>query len=164
MTASRPNRSSSSRPNGARLMVAALLAASGAAAVLGAPREARAGSCSDRRAQLAATEAQELPNWNGVAHYWKHFGGCEGDALRQTVSGAIGTLLVTHWNQLPALVAEVHRQPKLRGFVLSHIDDTLNRKDVARIQREAGTSCPRGARSLCADIRKAAARTLDRAA
>ncbi|MCQ8279714.1 hypothetical protein NFI95_14815 [Acetobacteraceae bacterium KSS8] len=161
MTAFTPNPPFRLRQNANRpLVVAALLVAS----AFGASREAQAGSCSDRRAQLAATAAETLPNWSAVTRYWKHFRSCEGDALHQTVSGAIGALLVVHWNQLPALAAEVRRQPKLRGFVLAHIDDTLDRDQVTRIRQEAGASCPRGARSLCADIRQAATRTLDRAA
>ena len=70
-------------------------------------------------------------------------------------------ILVEHWATLPSLAKLANSDGAFRRFVLSHVDATLDMKDVGRIRTKAKDSCPQNLRSLCADLKKQADVALD---
>ena len=65
-------------------------------------------------------------------------------------------ILADHWNTLPRLAAITKKDPAFRGFVMRHIDATIDLKDVEKIGEKASRECPTGLRSLCDEILKEA--------
>ncbi len=113
--------------------------------------------CSSDREQDAAVElAGHLDSWDKVNLLYTKYRHCDDGSMAEAYSEGIARLLVDRWDKLPELAAAIERHPRLKEFVLRHIDATLNADDVDKIEALATSSCPQGLGALCRDLANAA--------
>ena len=122
---------------------------------------AAASACSQQQADAAEAAADHLTDWAKVSAYAGRFRACDEGGMAEASSEAVARLLVDKWQTLPDLAAEVHHKPSLRTFVLSHINSTLDTKDLKKIRLLSGNSCPVTERVFCEALKKAAIKALD---
>ena len=114
--------------------------------------------CSQRDATAADAMVDHLDNWSDVDITFTRYGHCDDGEIAEGNSEAIARLLVDHWQALPQLGALIRHNPSLEGFVLRHIDTTLDTDDLSKIATLAASSCPAGMGPLCRNLATAASR------
>lgn len=60
------------------------------------------------------------------------------------------------YDTLPRLAKPAASDSGFRKFVLSHVNATLDMKDVERIREKANAACPDRLHSFCADLKREA--------
>lgn len=128
-----------------------------AAAMALAPA-AQARVCTERDATAADAMVDHLDSWPAVNTTFRKYGHCDDGEIAEGNSEAVARLLVDHWQSLPELGTLIRQDPPFRGFVLRHIDSTLDTRDLSRIKELSRNSCPNGMASLCRAMASAAAR------
>jgi len=109
------------------------------------------------RANSCPTILKNSPrSWNVLYQSWKSYRACDDGSLAEGYSESVARVLVDHWNTLPELAHLARKDPEFRGFVLKHIDATLDAGDVAKIRKKASAQCPAGLKKLCGDVEKQA--------
>lgn len=114
--------------------------------------------CSEREATAADAMVDHLDSWSKVNVTFTKYGHCDDGEIAEGNSEAIARLLVDHWETLPQLHALIRRNPRLKAFVLRHIDTTLDSSDLTKIATLAASSCPNGMGALCRDLGTAASK------
>ena len=112
--------------------------------------------CTMSEANAAEAGIDHLDSWGSVDLAYRKYGHCDDGGIAEGYSEAVARLLVDRWDTLPDLAALIRRNPPLRGFVLRHIDATLDARDIDRIEALATTSCLPSLKSLCRTLKKAA--------
>lgn len=119
---------------------------------------AGAKACSAKDAVAADAAIDGLDSWAKVRRAYRMYGHCDDGSIAEGNSEAVARLLVDHWNTLPMLAELAQRDPAFKGFVLRHVDSTLNTVDLDRIGALASKQCPAGRAPLCRALEHAAAR------
>jgi hypothetical protein len=119
---------------------------------------AQARTCTPKDAEAADAAVDHLDNWGDIDNNFRKFGHCDDGSIAEGNSEGVARLLVDKWQTLPQLADLIKRHPRLKAYVLHHIDTTLNTDDLTRIVELATTACPAKGEPLCADLKKAAAR------
>jgi hypothetical protein len=104
-----------------------------------------------------------MPALNSWDELYKSFGlfkSCDDGAYAEGYSESVARILVDRWPTLPRLSSLGTRDSAFLKFVLKHVDGTLNGDEIATIRSNARKRCPRGLRSLCADLEKQASAAL----
>jgi hypothetical protein len=122
---------------------------------------ANAGVCRAQDAKAADAMVDHIDSWTKLSMVYAKYKSCDLGEIAEGNSEAIARLLVDHWNTLPQLGKLIARNPRLKAYVLRHIDSTLDGADLTRIKRLASSSCLRDITSLCAALAAAAARAPD---
>ena len=112
--------------------------------------------CTMSEAKAAEAGIDHLDSWGSVDLAYRKYGHCDDGGIAEGYSEAIARLLVDRWDTLPDLAALIRRNPPLRGFVLRHVDATLDARDLVRIEALATTSCLPSLKPLCHTLKKAA--------
>jgi len=107
---------------------------------------------------VADAELDGLDTWSKIRTAFQRYGQCDDGSIAEGNSEAVARLLVDQWTTLPTLAALVRRDRGLEGFVLRHIDTTLDPDDLERIKMLASSRCPAGIESLCSALSAAATR------
>ncbi|NPD68716.1 hypothetical protein HN018_13105 [Lichenicola cladoniae] len=89
------------------------------------------------------------------------FHACDEGSMQEGSSDSVGRILADSWQTLPQLANEIVKEPKLRGFVLAHINGTLDTAQIQKIQHYATTACPKTDELLCKQIAGAAHEALN---
>ncbi|RDU98543.1 hypothetical protein DWV00_12675 [Trinickia dinghuensis] len=113
---------------------------------------AQAKVCSERDATAADAMVDHLDSWSQVNVTFTKYGHCDDGEIAEGNSEGIARLLVDHWETLPQLGVLIRRNPRLKAFVLRHIDSTLDTVDLTKISSLATSSCPPGMGALCHDL------------
>lgn len=121
-------------------------------------------TCTREEASEADATVDQLHSWESVGNAFRRYRQCDSGSVAEGNSEAVARLLVDKWKTLPALVRLAAANPGLRGFVVAHVDSTLDTADLERIVHLSATACPKGARGLCHDLHAAAARALNESA
>ncbi len=114
----------------------------------------QAKQCSPAEAKAAEVSADRLNNWADVERAFRAYEHCDDGAIAEGFSDRIMHLLARRWSTVPDLSKRGVADPAFQAFVLRHIDETWTRSELELVQRNAATSCPSSARSLCAAITK----------
>ena len=77
-------------------------------------------------------------------------------AVAEGYSESVARILVKRWDTLPKLASLAESDGKFCGFVMKHVDATLNTDDIERIRNNSKSHCPTGLRRLCDDLAKQA--------
>jgi hypothetical protein len=112
--------------------------------------------CTTSEANAAEAGIDHPDSWGSVDLAYGKYGHCDDGGIAEGYSEAVARLLVDRWDTLPDLAALIRRNPPLRGFVLRHIDATLDARDLVRIEALATTSCFPSLKPLCRALKKAA--------
>jgi len=131
------------------------------ALVLGWAPLAHGKSCTSRDQTGADAMIDELDSWAKVTILYTKYRQCDEGYFAEGYSEGIARLLVDRWDTLPDLDAAVKRRPRLKQFVLRHINATLNGDDLDKIEALSTTSCPPSLTPLCRDLAHAAAHAGD---
>lgn len=126
-----------------------------AACIASAP-VAHAKVCSERDATAADAMVDHLDSWAQVSTTFTKYGQCDDGEIAEGNSEVIARLLVDHWDTLPQLGTLIRHDPQLKGFILRHIDTTLDTDDLTKIARLSASSCPAGMNALCRALGDAA--------
>ncbi|MGN6082276.1 hypothetical protein [Trinickia sp.] len=126
-----------------------------AACIASAP-VARAKVCSERDATTADAMVDHLDSWAQVNATFTKYGQCDDGEIAEGNSEGIARLLVDHWDTLPQLGTLIRHNSRLKGFILRHIDTTLDTDDLTKIATLSASSCPAGMNALCRELGGAA--------
>lgn len=119
---------------------------------------AHAKVCSERDATAADAMVDHLDTWADVNTTFTKYGHCDDGEIAEGNSEAVARLLVDHWDTLPQLQTLIKHNPRLKGFVLRHIDTTLDTDDLSKITTLSASSCPAGVSTLCRELGDAASK------
>jgi hypothetical protein len=127
------------------LSVAAITAGSASARA-----DASAG-CNDREflAQL-----DKLQDWNAIYAFVKRsLPNCPDDGMyAEGYSDVVVHAFAKHWSYMPQLVSILARDPGYEAFVLRHIDETTDPKELKNARQNATGRCPPDMERLCKKI------------
>jgi hypothetical protein len=112
--------------------------------------------CTEEESRRSDEEAGSLRSWDALYQSYKRYGRCDNASAAEGYSESVARILVDHWAAVSRLAKLAGRDLGFRRFVLSHIDATLDMKDVRTIAAKATKSCPPGLHSLCIDLKKSA--------
>lgn len=123
-----------------------------AIALLVAGPGAQAAGCSHDHARAAMSALGGMSSWPGAAAWYARFAPCLDAGIAEGASAHVMTLLADHWDQLPALAAEVARQPALQRQVVLGVSAIGPEAQLRRIARQARQACPPRQHGLCQAI------------
>ncbi|MEM5435497.1 hypothetical protein [Paraburkholderia diazotrophica] len=106
-------------------------------------------ACTQHDAIAADEMVDRISTWNAANVVFTKYKQCDDGEIAEGYSEAIARLLVDQWHTLPRLGMLIRRNPPLKGFVLRHIDSTLDTGDLDRIKALSTSSCPSGMETLC---------------
>jgi hypothetical protein len=114
-----------------------------------------AGECNRSDEIAAGDSVDRLGSWVRMYEVFRKYSQCDDGFIGEGYSEGVARLLVDRWNTLPQLAALTLKDPSFKGFVLRHINSTLNLKDLKRISVLASNNCPQASEPLCAAIKAA---------
>src|SRR6266571_4981753 len=107
--------------------------------------------CATREALHAEAEADTLRSWNTLYKSYRSYRQCDDGSIGEGYSESVARIIVDHWETLPRFAQLARNDPDFRRFVLKHVDETLDMKDVEKIRMNAKSRCPNRLRVLCDD-------------
>jgi hypothetical protein len=113
-------------------------------------------TCSPSQAQHADAAIDQLHSWEALYKWYGTYRQCDDGGIAQGISEVVARNLVDRWETLPRLAQLGKQSPEFRHFVLKHVDETLDNKDLKIIRTSAATKCPSGLRALCDNLIKQA--------
>jgi hypothetical protein len=108
--------------------------------------------CTIAEAQRAESEAETLRSWDDLYRSYKRYRQCDDGAIWEGYSESVARILVDHWVTLPRFAQLADNEEGFRGFVLKHVDETINGEDARTIRANAQHACPSRLRRLCHDL------------
>ena len=118
-------------------------------------------ACSTAEARQADEGVDNLKSWDHLYQWYRRFHHCDDGGQAEGYSEAVARNLVDRWSTLPRLAQLARKDSRFRGFVLKHVNATLNPDDLKRIADNASTRCPAGVRSLCLELNKQAGTVIE---
>jgi len=112
--------------------------------------------CTDLQADAAGSEADQLKSWGAVYRWFRRYTACDDGYISEGYSDSVVRLLATRWNRLQELHRLTLRNRAFESFVLKHIDPTVPKDELKKVEDNARKRCPKGAESLCGSIHSAA--------
>ncbi|RKR42864.1 hypothetical protein [Paraburkholderia sp. BL17N1] len=116
-------------------------------------------ACTEHDAVGADAMVDSITTWDAASVAFTKYGQCDDGDIAEGYSEAIARLLVDRWNTLPRLGQLIKRNPSLKGFVLRHIDSTLDTADLDKIKGLSTSSCPSGMETFCKALTHAVLQT-----
>ncbi|NDO83653.1 hypothetical protein CJP72_23750 [Citrobacter sp. NCU1] len=115
-----------------------------------------AAECSPKDAEAADLAVDHLTTWQTVNDYFNHYRQCDDGDIAEGSSEAVIRLLADKWETLPKLDKIIAKNPPLKGWVLNHINTTLDTDDLFNVEKLATSQCPSSGESLCKEIASSA--------
>ena len=112
--------------------------------------------CSSEQAKRAESEIDKLRSWRSLYLWYESYRQCDDGGISDGSSEAVARTLVDHWDTLPQLSRIAQKDLEFRKFVLRHIDETLDDRDLKTIMSDAEKKCPSGLSRLCGDLKRKA--------
>ena len=112
--------------------------------------------CSEAEHLQVEGEADTLRSWDALFRSYRLYEHCRDVDAAEGYSESVARILVDHWETLPRLSELMKNDKSFRHFALSHVDATLDMRDVRRIRTNAIQRCPEGLTELCQELRKGA--------
>jgi hypothetical protein len=131
-----------------RILAMTLLCLSMLASTIRAERP----GCSNTLARRAESEIDHLKTWEQIYDWFTRYSACDEGTIAEGYSDVVVKMLAHEWDQLPHLRTLVADDSRFRGFVLRHLDATVDRSDLTVVVTNASRRCPRRDLRLCTDI------------
>lgn len=112
--------------------------------------------CTLSESRQADKDTESLQNWDAVYAWFRRWSRCDDGGVAEGNSEAITVLLAEHWSTTTRLATLTRKDSSFADFVLDHVDETVPADRLRRISANARVACPKGARSLCIRIERAA--------
>ncbi|ECP3141090.1 hypothetical protein FZG11_23275, partial [Salmonella enterica] len=90
-----------------------------------------------------------LKSWEAVDEYFSMYGHCDVDYVNEGTSEKIIRLLVDKWGQLNELSVLVKRKATIEGYVLGHVNSTLDIDDLEKLRDYSVSGCHIDNENLC---------------
>ncbi|ECY4006563.1 TPA: hypothetical protein OPX83_004608, partial [Salmonella enterica subsp. enterica serovar Typhi] len=97
--------------------------------------------CSQQDFDKADMALDSLASWKAVDGFYSRHSQCDVGYLREGTSEKIIRLLVDRWGELNELSALIKRKPALGDYVIDHIGEILDVKDVEKIRDYSASHC-----------------------
>ncbi|WP_312817287.1 hypothetical protein [Atlantibacter subterraneus] len=117
---------------------------------------AHAEDCSQQDFDKADMELDSLTSWKAVDDFFSRHSKCDVGYLREGTSEKIVRLLVDKWGQLNELSVLVKTKPALGDYVVDHIGEILDVKDVEKVRDYSASNCQIDDKALCKKLHDAA--------
>lgn len=108
----------------------------------------------------ADTAMTHLRTWRDLRIWYESYPGCDDGYFAEGISDFVVKSFANRWETLPALQAEITKNPAFKGFVMKHIDATTDDNDLSTTMKNAKGKCPSNLKPLCNQIEKNAQRAL----
>jgi len=120
-----------------------------------------ASQCSEREAYAAEVVVDYLDSWRNVHNAFKQFSMCDQGGVAEGYSNAIAKILVNQWSSLSSLYEATKVEPGYEGFILRHINESIDENDLEAIYQSATNRCPPNNTTLCEKLAHAASRAVE---
>lgn len=125
------------------------------------PTLSPAKACTASDAEAADEYVDQLVSWQAINTMQQKYHPCDDGDIAEGISDVQAKLLIAQWSDLASLHHLMQQNPKLKPFVLRHIDATLDSTVLEKIQTLSALQCPtKDLARLCNDIHKAATTAL----
>jgi hypothetical protein len=111
-----------------------------------------AAECSSKDAEAADLAVDHLTTWQTVNDYFNHYRQCDEGEIAEGSSEVVTRLLTDRWETLPELKKIIAKTPPLKGWMLNHINTTLDTDDLLKVEKLATSQCPSSDKGLCKEI------------
>ncbi|EDE5694388.1 hypothetical protein BVM45_23000 [Salmonella enterica] len=112
--------------------------------------------CSQQDFDKADMALDSLASWKAFDDFYSRHSQCDVGYLREGTSEKIIRLLVDRWGELNELSALVKRKPALGDYVVDHIGEILDVKDVEIVRDYSASHCHIDSKDLCKKLHDAA--------
>jgi len=106
-------------------------------------------ACTPADAEAAESAVDHLSTWDAVNQAFSDYGQCDEGSISEGISGAVVSLLANNWDELPDLTKIISKNPKFEGWVLNHINTTVDDNDLDKIIKNSDENCPEGNEVFC---------------
>jgi hypothetical protein len=110
--------------------------------------------CTKEAAKEADLEIDKLHSWADLYRWYRSYHQCDDGVMAEGFSEAVARQFVDHWETTPDLSHMAKRDPGFRQFVILHVNQTFDDKDLKKISENSAKRCPSGLNLLCRDLRK----------
>jgi len=111
--------------------------------------QADTAACTQTQADEAERSADRLGSWKDLYAAYTRFKQCDDGGIAEGYSDSVAKLMANHWPSLPKVLPLIRADPAFETWFISHLDETDDDADLAKIERLARTACPPQAQELC---------------
>lgn len=101
----------------------------------------RTNACTRAKAEKGEKQSAMLNSWGAVLKGYKEYGNCKNEEISKGFSWSIGRLLAYHWDETRGLEIFFNMDYGFKPFVLSHINRTISKKNLIKIQKHLRPHC-----------------------
>lgn len=110
--------------------------------ILSNPTFVIAKECTEKDAQAADEYVDRLSSWQEINNMEIKFKHCDDGEISEGISDSTVKLLINNWSDLSSLNALSKKNPRLKSFVLRHINTTLDTADLEKLKSLSSKACP----------------------
>lgn len=102
----------------------------------------------------------KIHDWTGVHSFYSHLQQCDDSSISEGISATVVNLLAHQWGTSGQLEKIADNDKTFESWVLSHIDTTVDDRDLEIIVKNAKRKCSEGDGNFCEKIEDAAYQAL----
>jgi hypothetical protein len=114
--------------------------------------EAHTAQCTRDDGIAAESATDHIESWKNMYRAFRQFRQCDDGGVAEGFSEADAKLMADHWSRFRDLLHLVRKDSAFERFVIDHLDETDDNRDLVKIDRLALTACPIAANDFCAEI------------
>lgn len=124
------------------------------------PAAGAADHCLPKQAQAAEAATDNMKSWHAIYSGFKAFRQCDDGGVAEGFTEAVVHRLASDWNAVSRAASIARDDKTFHSFLLKHINASANTDELKAIASVSEERCPRGAWSMCRDIRRSAIQAL----
>lgn len=97
----------------------------------------------------------KIHDWTGVHSFYSHLQQCDDGSISEGISATVVNLLAHQWGTSGQLKKIADKDKTFESWVLSHIDTTVDDRDLEIIVKNAKRKCSEGDGYFCEKIEDA---------
>lgn len=109
-------------------------------------------TCTIEEARSAEVVATTADSWTHLHQQFERYAHCDDGAIAEGFSEAVSFLLSDRWTEIRQVDAMLASHSSFSEFVIRHIDETVPKERLERIEENAGKRCPEGLGPFCHEI------------
>jgi len=116
------------------------------------PASASEHQCTNLESGAAVFVTGYLDSWKNMHLAYKQFRHCDEGGPAEGFSEADARLMADHWVDLPQALPIIDADPDFEKWVIRHLDETDDYKDLWKIDHLSQTACPVQVKAFCRKI------------